>query len=436
MLRSRKVSALALTVLCLLAGLTQPAMAQQFDDFHIYATPQPLPPGAIATLIATGVAPCAILLPPEIDGDRIVVPVATTCPFLPPDSEPFRLETTVGPLGEGTYTVDLTNNTNDFVLATTELEAGEPVVDVELSPAVATTRDRIAAAIAGFASCPRLDSVEIGQTRLDLDLTLDCPFTPPEPPADFVFHTQLGRLPAGEYEVVVRAFGEPVGSRHLTVYEAPEVLVLDPAEPTTDAGFTATAGIARVVTCDPVSDVSIGPFFLDVHLESDCLEPALAGPPPVFSTVEASFPALAAGSYRIRFIDNGSVLAQAPVVVRTEGLCTPSETALCLQGGRFRVSALWTTPDGVMGPGHASPRTSDTGELTFFDPDNVELVVKVLDACNTSFDSFWVFAAGLTNVGVRLQVTDTLHQVTRVYTSPRGTNFQPILNTVAFRTCP
>ncbi len=36
----------------------------------------------------------------------------------------------------------------------------------------------------------------------------------------------------------------------------------------------------------------------------------------------------------------------------------------------------------------------------FFSLNDVELAVKVLDACETPFESFWGFAAGLTDVGV------------------------------------
>ena len=80
--------------------------------------------------------------------------------------------------------------------------------------------------------------------------------------------------------------------------------------------------------------------------------------------------------------------------------CTPGPTTLCLNGGRFRVTAFYATPDGVSGPGMGVGLTGDSGYFWFFDAANIELVVKVLDAC--TLGNFWVFAGGLTNVGVTL----------------------------------
>ena len=116
--------------------------------------------------------------------------------------------------------------------------------------------------------------------------------------------------------------------------------------------------------------------------------------------------------------------------------CTPTETALCLGGtGRFRVEVMWRTPTGESGDGQAVPFLLDTGFFWFFDSRNIELVVKVLDACSSPFESFWVFASGLTNVEVDLRVTDTLTGEMRVYRNPQGQSFQPIQDTAAFATC-
>ncbi len=72
----------------------------------------------------------------------------------------------------------------------------------------------------------------------------------------------------------------------------------------------------------------------------------------------------------------------------------------------------------------------------FFNQNNVEIVVKVLNGCIDPFNSYWVFAAGLTNVGVDLTVTDMLHGETKAYSNPIGTAFPPIQDTAAFGTCP
>ncbi len=64
------------------------------------------------------------------------------------------------------------------------------------------------------------------------------------------------------------------------------------------------------------------------------------------------------------------------------GVCLPGAANLCVAGGRFKVEMSWRTRDGRTGAGQAVPLTGDTGYFWFFDPANVEAVVKVLDACD------------------------------------------------------
>ncbi|MCH9647912.1 MAG: hypothetical protein K0U98_06710 [Deltaproteobacteria bacterium] len=117
--------------------------------------------------------------------------------------------------------------------------------------------------------------------------------------------------------------------------------------------------------------------------------------------------------------------------------CQPDDHTLCLQDGRFKVTADWTTPDGTEGDGNAILPSAESGEFWFFNAGNTELIVKILDACDVpAFNSFWVFAAGLTNVEVTIEVTDTLSGMTKEYENDQGDDFAPILDTAAFATCP
>lgn len=109
--------------------------------------------------------------------------------------------------------------------------------------------------------------------------------------------------------------------------------------------------------------------------------------------------------------------------------------ALLLRNGRFRVEVAWETRLGEVGAGVPVMMTDATGYFWFFDPTNVELVVKVLDACFDPFDHFWVYAAGLTDVGVTMTVTDTLADEAMVYRNTLGNAFEPITDTAAFATC-
>jgi hypothetical protein len=102
------------------------------------------------------------------------------------------------------------------------------------------------------------------------------------------------------------------------------------------------------------------------------------------------------------------------------GPCIPSTTELCLNASRFRVSVTWATTDGRSGQGQTIPLTSDTGHFWFFDPANVELVVKVLDGRGWN-GHYWVFYGALSNVQYTITVTDTQTQAHRTYTNPQGT---------------
>ena len=116
------------------------------------------------------------------------------------------------------------------------------------------------------------------------------------------------------------------------------------------------------------------------------------------------------------------------------GSCVPSATTLCLQEGRFRVSVAWRTPTGNQGAGMGVQLTGDTGYFWFFNPTNVEMVLKVLRGCPNN-GHFWVFAGGLTNVEATITVVDTMTQSTQVYVNPLRTPFEPLQDTSAFL-CP
>ncbi|HSF41692.1 MAG TPA: vanadium-dependent haloperoxidase [Thermoanaerobaculia bacterium] len=120
--------------------------------------------------------------------------------------------------------------------------------------------------------------------------------------------------------------------------------------------------------------------------------------------------------------------------VAAAGSCVSGSTALCLENGRFKVEARWNTGS-ASGSAHAMSLGDDSGRFWFFDEDNTELTVKVLDACE-AFDRYWVFASGLTDVEVLITVTDTQKGRTRQYFNPRGKAFAPVQDTQAFATCP
>jgi hypothetical protein len=116
--------------------------------------------------------------------------------------------------------------------------------------------------------------------------------------------------------------------------------------------------------------------------------------------------------------------------------CVTFGSTLCLNNERFRVTASWRDFNGNVGAGQARKLAEDSGSFWFFSNTNLELTIKVLDACVTPFDRYWVFISGLTNVEVEITVEDTLTNFVNTYFNPLGESFETILDTDAFATCP
>ncbi len=125
------------------------------------------------------------------------------------------------------------------------------------------------------------------------------------------------------------------------------------------------------------------------------------------------------------------------VSVSDDDVCMSDATHLCLNRGRFRASVSFTTYEGLEGQGQAVALGEDAGFFWFFSAGNPELVIKVLDACQLpGFNSFWVFAAGLTDLRTNLRVIDTATGEERLYSRALGAPYDPVRDTAAFDTCP
>jgi hypothetical protein len=127
-------------------------------------------------------------------------------------------------------------------------------------------------------------------------------------------------------------------------------------------------------------------------------------------------------------------------VDRETGKCGGDASLLCVNENRFQISAKFSqacSTNGSSASGDGVQTNAAGGYLWCFDPGNPELFVKVLNACSAATgNTYWVFIAGLTNLGVTVTVTDTKTGTHKTYTNPSNTNFIPIFDTEGLAVCP
>lgn len=124
-----------------------------------------------------------------------------------------------------------------------------------------------------------------------------------------------------------------------------------------------------------------------------------------------------AGRLAVAFLSDGDIYGR--LLPAPNGYCVAGELKLCLRGNRFEAKVTWLDFQGKTGDGVARPVTDDTGAFYFFGPENLELMVKVLDGRRLN-GHFWVFYGSLSNVEFTLTVTDTLNGHERTYVNSLG----------------
>lgn len=325
------------------------------------------------------------------------------------------------------------------LLLAAPLAAGQATF--ELEPAAPASTDTVQIRATYLSSCfTGLGRAEVlaGAIRLTAFEGCACP---PVLPGPVELVTTVDSLAPGTYAVELYSAPRPSdpegcdfeprleGSTELTVAQGPELLVIEPPTPTTadevtirlrspcPLGVEVPSRRGAVLRITTVPSLSLAPCYQDPTYE-----------------IPLSFGRLPAGDYTVVVLfDDGP---GEPYLVRTASfrVVPGPEESLSLQGGRFRVRAVWRTEGGRTGPAQAFPLSSDTGAFWFFSPDNLELTVKALNGCAVN-GRYWFFASGLTNLGVTLHVEDTVTGQERIYEHPAGRPFAPILDTRAFA-CP
>jgi plastocyanin len=149
-------------------------------------------------------------------------------------------------------------------------------------------------------------------------------------------------------------------------------------------------------------------------------------------------------SFRIRATGAGGVSnysnAVSAFTLGDTAPCVAGRNTLCLgEGGRFKAEVAWSSQSSGSGNAIAVPLASapQSGLFYFIDPSNIEMLVKVLNACVPALGNhYWVFYAATTNVQFTLTVTDTHNGQVKVYTNALNHAASPIQDTNAFATCP
>jgi lysophospholipase L1-like esterase len=100
--------------------------------------------------------------------------------------------------------------------------------------------------------------------------------------------------------------------------------------------------------------------------------------------------------------------------------CQDGPEKICLSEDVFQVEVAWKTQLGETGKGKALRLTGDTAHFWFFSPENVELVVKVLDG-RTLNDKYWVFYGALSDVEYTITVKDSRSGRSKEYRNAQGT---------------
>jgi len=184
--------------------------------------------------------------------------------------------------------------------------------------------------------------------------------------------------------------------------------------------YLATGGVLRWEDGDATSRTIVVPIVQDPHLEATEV-----------LRLELSQPTGGAGL--------GDASSAAVTIADDDlppGPCAADADTLCLRQGRFRVEVHWQTEDGRRGLAMKENLSDEGGFFWFFRPANPEIFIKILDACKDPFNTYWIFAAGLTDLATELIVADTTSRQVKEFRKPAGVGFAPIRDFEAFPTCP
>lgn len=142
------------------------------------------------------------------------------------------------------------------------------------------------------------------------------------------------------------------------------------------------------------------------------------------------------GSLRVAWVNFNGVVPSNYILMTRRFLrgCSATSSPLALDNGRFELCTRWEDFTGRFGDGTPAPLRARSGGFWFFSSDILELLTKTIDGCGFN-NSYWTFAAGLTNLGVDLTILDRWTGRTRTYWNPPRSAYQPLLDIESLETC-
>ena len=176
---------------------------------------------------------------------------------------------------------------------------------------------------------------------------------------------------------------------------AQQIVLVSPALPTTADQVTV---FVSIVACNfRISSQVQGNI---ITITTETLDPCPPGiPPDPGGETQVTFGPLPPGSYTMNVVYKNQTTDTRALFVGK-----PS-TQLSLFKGRFAASVILTNAD-VTVPGQAVQVSDSSGYFWFFDKDNVEITIKMVDAITIN-GHFWVFVSSGTDQPFTLLIFDT-----------------------------
>ena len=143
------------------------------------------------------------------------------------------------------------------------------------------------------------------------------------------------------------------------------------------------------------------------------------------------FRVAARGPDRVAYSRVGAFVLREPPAPGDSTDCTPTDVVAVMQGN-YEIRMCFETPSGTSTDASNYHLESDTsGLLYFFDRDNVEVLVKVLDGCAINGHR-WVFIAPVTDLAFNLTITERSTGRSFEHRNPKSRTARTRSDTAAF----